>query len=314
MKKHFFLITLMAATLQGNAQKSDTAAYMVRYKFSHLRDTNNRANPYTENMALFLGKNSSVYKSYDKQLEDALIKKQMQEQLANSPDGRVQIHTKRAASSEQYFQFPNERKLVRQESLFINNYLVDDTLPAIAWKISGDTASFGGLHCQKATAHFKGRDYIAWFCPDMPYHTGPWKLNGLPGVTLDARDTKNEVIFKFDGIEKVAAPQAGAAAAKAPQQGGAMPDGGRKIFLVGADDTDPAIIQLPAQAIKTTEKEFSKLQAAMQKDPQAFAQAMMASQRSGMPADGPTPGNIKIVLKPRPLPVIANPIELPEAK
>jgi GLPGLI family protein len=68
--------------------------------------------------------------------------------------------------------------------------------PLIDWKISSDTATFGGLHCQKATGHFKGRDYTAWFCPDLPVHTGPWKLNGLPGVIVDAHDAKNEVVFQ----------------------------------------------------------------------------------------------------------------------
>jgi len=294
------------------AQRPDTANYMVHYKFTHLRDTNDRAHPFAENMALLLGKHSSVYKSYDKQLEDALVKKQVQDQLANSPNGQIHIQTKRTGSPEQFFQFPNEQKMVRQEELLINNYLVDDVLPVIDWKISGDTASFGGLHCQKAITHFKGRDYIVWFCPDMPYHTGPWKLTGLPGVILDAHDVKNEVVFKFDGIEKVAPPQA--SAANAAQQGGAVPDGGQKLFFPGGDDanTDPAIIQLPVHAIKTTEKEFAKLQAAMRKDPQAFAEAMMASERGNMPPGAPMP-HLRIKTDGHG-PVINNPIELSETK
>ncbi len=310
MKKQLLIAaTLILAVFAARAQQPDTAAYMVHYKFSHLRDTNNRANPYAENMALFLGKNSSVYKSYDKQLEDALFKKQVQAAMANSPDGRIQIHRNNTGSSVQYFQFPGEQKLVRKESLFINSYLIEDVLSVIDWKISGDTASFGGLHCQKATGHFKGRDYTAWFCPDMPFHAGPWKLNGLPGVILDAYDAKKEVVFKFDGIEKVAPPQPNTTAASGPQ-----PDNGHGMIMIGGDDsdTDPAIIELPSRAIKTTDKEFTKLQDAMRKDPDAFVQAMMANQRGNMPAGGPPPDHIKI--KVGPPPVDNNPIELPETK
>ena len=47
----------------------------------------------------------------------------------------------------------------------MNSYLIDGPMPAIDWKISGDTATFGGLHCQKATCHFKGRDYIGMVLP-----------------------------------------------------------------------------------------------------------------------------------------------------
>lgn len=305
MKRLLIIITVLVLPgLMAIAQKPDTAGYMVHYKFSHLRDTNNRAAPYTENMALLLGKNSSVYKSYDKQLQDALFKKQVKEALANSPDGRIQIHRNNTGSPIQYFQFPAEKKLFRKESLIINSYLIEEALPAIDWKISSDTASFGGMHCQKATTHFKGRDYTAWFCPDMPFHAGPWKLNGLPGVILEAYDTKKDVVFRFDGIEKVTPPQPVAAASE-PQSGD-----GHKMVMIGGDDSDadPAIIKLPSRAIKTTQKEFDKLQEAMRKDPDAFTQAMIASSGMNGPGNGPRP---QIKIKVGPQPVINNPIELP---
>jgi GLPGLI family protein len=310
MKRQLIMIAaLILPAFVASAQKPDTASYMVHYKYSYLRDTNNRATPYTENMALFLGKNSSVYKSYDKQLQDALFKKQVKEQLANSPDGHFQFHRNNSGTPVQYYQFPGEKKLDRKESLVINSYLIEDALPVIDWKISSDTASFGGLHCQKATAHFKGRDYTAWFCADMPFHAGPWKLNGLPGVILEAYDAKKEVVFKFDGIEKVAPPQPGTTETSAPQ-----PGDGHKMIIIGGDDsdTDPAIIELPSRAIKTTDKEFTKLQEAMRKDPDAFVQAMMASSGMNRPGggNGPRPDQIKIKIGPQP--VNNNPIELPE--
>jgi GLPGLI family protein len=304
MKKQ--LITgalLMLAIFSVRAQNPDTAQYMVHYKFSWVRDTGNRANPYIENMALFLGKNSSAYKSYDKQVEDALFKKQVQEQMANSPDGNIRVNRHSEASSQQYYQFPAQEKLSRKEKLFMNSYLINESMPSIPWIVSSDTASFGGLLCQKATAHFKGRDYTCWFCPDMPFHSGPWKFNGLPGVILDAHDAKREVVFAFDGIEKVGAP------ASPDKQN---PPGGLGVIMFGGDDSDgdPTIIQLPSGAIKTTEKEFDKLQDAMRKDPNAFVQSQIAA--SGMNGDkGP---KMKMSVKEGPGPTINNPIELPENK
>jgi len=308
MKKQMLLCAaLLTATVIVRAQKPDTAQVLVHYKFSHLRDTTNREHPYTENMVLFVGKNAAAYRSYDRQLQDALFKKQMQEQLANSPDGRVNFQRKSSGSGTEYYQFPNENKMVRKELLFINNYLVTDILPSIDWKISSDTVTFGGLHCQKATTHFKGRDYTAWFCPDLPLHVGPWKLNGLPGVIVEAYDTKKEVEFKFDGIEKaVITPK------KDDQSTGLVSDGpGRTTIMIGMDntDSDPNIIQLPVNAIKTTEKEFANLQAAMRKDPNAFVQSMIAAQGGNMPGNGGPKPHIDIKVGPQI--VINNPIELP---
>ncbi|QEM06705.1 GLPGLI family protein [Mucilaginibacter rubeus] len=308
MKKRFLLCTaLLSCTIMARAQKPDTAQVLVHYKFSHIRDTTNREHPYTENMVLIVGKNAGVYKSYDKQLQDALFKKQVQEQAANSPDGHVNIQRRSSGSGTDYYQFPNGKKLARKEPLLFNSYLITDAMPAIEWKISGDTATFGGLHCQKATGHFKGRDYTAWFNPDFLLHIGPWKLNGLPGVIVEAYDTKKEVYFKFDGIEKaVISPQ------KSDQPTGPAPDNqGRMAVIIGMDDQvgDPNIIQLPTNAIKTTEKEFSKLQEAMRKDPNAFAQSMAAAQAASQGRPAP-----KIDIRIGPQPVINNPIELPEKK
>jgi GLPGLI family protein len=306
---HCLLLTVITV----KAQKPETAQAVVHYKFSHLKDTTKRDDIYTENMILFLGQNSSAYKSYDKRLADALMKKQIQEQMANNPGGPIKItRGKGSGTSTEYYQFPNEHKLVRKEKL-INSYVIEEALPAIEWNITGDTTTFGGLHCQKATTHFKGRDYTAWFCPDLPFHAGPWKLNGLPGVIVDAHDAKNEVVFKFDGIEDVSkAPKPNTNVAVEDAQ---RPAGGAVIKIIGVDDAnaDPNVIELPADGIKTTEKEFANLRAAMIKDPNAFAQSAMGGSGANFNTDNNGPkATIRMqVIGPPP---VNNPIELPEKK
>jgi GLPGLI family protein len=156
------------------------------------------------------------------------------------------------------------------------DFIISDALPGIDWQIMGDTATFGGLHCQKATTHFKGRDYTAWFCADLPLHIGPWKLNGLPGVIVEAYDAKNEVRFMFDGISK----------------------------------PDSATIQAPEKGIKTTDKEFTRLQETARTDPDAYAK-LMSAQNGGMGDNGP---RMSFSLKRGGVPVVNNPIELPEKK
>jgi GLPGLI family protein len=286
------------------AQQPDTAQVFVHYKFSHVRDTTDRTRPYTENMVLAVGKKAGVYRSYDAQLQEAQFNKQMREQIANSGGGHIRVDRHITGSGTEYFQYPNERTMVRKESLF-HSFLISEALPPIVWQIGRDTASFGGLHCQKATTHFKGRDYTAWFCPDLPLHLGPWKLNGLPGVIVEAYDAKNEVRFAFDGVEK--------ARMLDPTQ--ALDDQGRMPPpLPGTEDdlSDPSIIRLPEHATKTTEIEFAKLKEAARRDPSAFAQGMMSAQGGDVAGDNGR--KMKIEVKAAPAPVINNPIELPEKK
>ena len=47
-----------------------------------------------------------------------------------------------------------------------------------------------GHQCQKATTHWRGRDFVAWFAADIPMRLGPWSFGGLPGLILKLYDTQ----------------------------------------------------------------------------------------------------------------------------
>ncbi|OCX54367.1 hypothetical protein BEL04_08910 [Mucilaginibacter sp. PPCGB 2223] len=298
MKKQLLITaTLVLAVVAGRAQKTDIARMMIHYKYSWVQDTANRAHPFTENMVLYIGNSDGAYRSYDAVVYKAQFKKAFAEAVAASPDGRPMINRKGVGTPTEYYQYPNQKKLVTKEDLLVNSYAVTGPMPAIEWKTSGDTATFGGLHCQKATGHFKGRDYIVWYCPDLPVHTGPWKLNGLPGVIVDARDSKNEVVFQFDGVEKTIPTP--------PNSGPAVDE--KDVPPIARDlDDDMNLIAPPPRAIKTTEKEFEKVKEALRKNPNGVLQAMNA-------ANGPKADHIMVKAGPGPArPVMNNPVELPE--
>jgi len=303
MKRFIFsaaAFTVLALT--AKAQKPDTARVLVHYKFSHVKDTTDRAHPYTENMVLLVGKSTSVYKSYDGMVADAQFRAAYLKAAANGPDGRVMVDRSGAGLHPQYFQYPNAQKFLTKDYVMVDEYLIDGPMPAIDWKISSDTTTFGGLHCQKATGHFKGRDYIVWFCPDLPVHTGPWKLNGLPGVIVDAHDKKNEVIFQFDGVETAVFAEI------KPVTGTGVAEKDVPPILRGLDD-NPNIIVPPARAIKATQKEYDKLKAGIAKNPGALAQGVAAADGAG--GQG---GDHVIKAIPDHVQHNNNPIELPEKK
>src|SRR5690606_19138526 len=61
-----------------------------------------------------------------------------------------------------------------------------------------------GLSCQRALGTHKGRIWEVWFAQDIPLPAGPWELNGLPGVILEAIDLSGEVRFTVKGIKPYA--------------------------------------------------------------------------------------------------------------
>ena len=286
------LTCLLLFVITSVAQKADVAIGKATYEFIHIRDTANREKPYKETVALILGRNASVYRSITKQQQEEMMANQIANQVKNASDPNhlnLTITGGGAVSSEEYYQYTNDKKLYTEEQV-INFYLVEEPLPVINWKIQKDTMSFGALHCQKATGHFKGRDYEAWFCADLPFHNGPWKLNGLPGLILEASDTKKEVIFKFNSFEDIS---------KANQT-----------------------IMPPAADIKTTLTDLGRLKEARAKDPRGFNKAAMGGgakvRITSTPMDNIDPSKIQsISVKKSPdanSRVNNNPIELPEKK
>ena len=80
-----------------------------------------------------------------------------------------------------------------------HNSQYSEPIPRQSWNISFETQDILGYTCQKATCHFRGRDYVAWFAPDIPVRQGPWKLGGLPGLILKAHDT--DTLYTFEAVK-----------------------------------------------------------------------------------------------------------------
>lgn len=86
---------------------------------------------------------------------------------------------------------------------FYKDYcVIRDTLPRIEWSLDedGESRKFGSYTGLLAYGWFGDRLYEAWFTPDLPYSHGPHKLNGLPGVILEANSVDGYVNFYFDEI------------------------------------------------------------------------------------------------------------------
>ena len=64
-----------------------------------------------------------------------------------------------------------------------------EEVPDFKWMISPDsTETICGYECRKATCHFRGREYEAYYAEDLPISSGPWKFRGLPGLILKVGD------------------------------------------------------------------------------------------------------------------------------
>ena len=268
--RNYLLLFAILVCGAVKAQEADSAVASVRYSFTHVMDSTQPDNPLKENMILYLGKGISNYTSYDRIERMAKLKANIQNNGApvdmksidmsnvksvsvdggmvtvNSNGGGVSTFVVNPSMSlvNSYFKDQSASKLAFMASAGGKLFSVEEKIPVIDWNITQETKEIKGLPCQKATGDFKGRSYEAWFCSQLPYSNGPWKLGGLPGLIIEAYDTKKEVLFEFTSFEN-------------------------------ADHSQTAIA-IPADAIKTTPKDYKQYLEAMQRDRTAMSGASSA--------------------------------------
>ncbi len=218
------------------AQTNDSALAQIKYEFVHVDDTNFRDDPRKEEMMVYIGEQSSMYKSHSLAVKLEEMKKEMRNrQAAMGPNNASFSFSSPNMSNETLYIFPYDKKLFIVDRIGMSNYILPQDFPVIDWQIEGETKDIGGYTCQKATGTFGGRRYTAWFTAELPFPYGPWKLHGLPGLILEAEDSKKEVMFHYAGFDK--------------------------------QQDEPIEIILPKEAVTTTSKAFEKAKEAFLKDP-----------------------------------------------
>jgi GLPGLI family protein len=98
------------------------------------------------------------------------------------------------------------KKMTVTDNVSNHGFVYEDGLIPQDWTILEDTMTVLGYSCQKATCNFRGRDWEAWFAPDIPVSEGPWKFQGLPGLITKLNDTQFHYSFEMNGIQQVSEP------------------------------------------------------------------------------------------------------------
>ncbi len=72
-----------------------------------------------------------------------------------------------------------------QKNVFGSNFNVQDSLPAIQWKLSNENRVIAGFNCRKAVGVIMDSVYVfAFYTEEIMIPGGPCSINGLPGMVL----------------------------------------------------------------------------------------------------------------------------------
>ncbi len=217
----------------------------VLYDFTYISDTTEADKPQKEIVALDFSNNYSKFYSQTYAISDSLFKADMARQFSEQQgSANLSFNARGHEGSSDVFIMNKKKESVNEIKSFVQKqYLISDGKHTIDWDIQDSTKSIGNYTCQKAIGTSRGRQYIVWFTTDLPYSFGPRRLNGLPGLILEAYDLTDRIVYRFKEYNTVSGKEIG----------------------------------IPEDAIASTEKEYADMQVAFKANPSAFFNASRSS-------------------------------------
>ncbi len=190
-------LLLLSFFLYSFLFSQNNTKYLIEYRQATIDDTLSRK-PYhfIENYYLYGSKEKSEYISVKKLAFDSLFKAE------NGGDGMLKRMLDFGPASKtnprDWFGTFSNIYIVKnktKDSIFSykkqdehhKHYFFSEEPIDMQWKIHEDTLYNDTMKvmCQKATTRYGGRNYTAWFAPDIPISDGPYKFNGLPGLIVN---------------------------------------------------------------------------------------------------------------------------------
>ena len=148
-------------------------------------------------LSLYISEKKSIVQDFYKEKSDSAL-------ISLNPERYYDMsnYSKKVLNSVISKDFENQ-ELVYSELVGMNNLGYKEKLPLFNWKIEKDNKIISGYKCIKATTRHRGRNYIAWFAPEIPFQDGPYKFSGLPGLIIEIYDDKRNFIFSLQSFNKI---------------------------------------------------------------------------------------------------------------
>lgn len=84
-----------------------------------------------------------------------------------------------------YFFDYGQDKLYQQKAIVGSNFMVQDSIPKIKWKLTNENRMIAGFNCRKAVGIIMDSVYVfAFYTDEIMIPGGPCSINGLPGMIL----------------------------------------------------------------------------------------------------------------------------------
>lgn len=197
MKKNLsILLIILYVFANGQARR-----FFYEFSFKPNKDSSRVEKELT---ILDVTKQKSIYRDYLSVSQDSMIESNIEKMKTTG----VQIDLSKLFKNPK-FMYKVQKSYPSYETkytdLILSDYITYPETDKINWKISNEkgVSSFEKYKIQKATGTAWGRNWVAWFTPDIPIQDGPYKFYGLPGLIVKIEDEDKNFSWELAGIKNI---------------------------------------------------------------------------------------------------------------
>ena len=173
------------------AKPIDETRFTVQYQTTSMPDTLQPDKKEEETLMLKVGNKCSVYYSYAKFLTDSVLEA---DKAAGASQEVINEHLQQYSSktnAQVYKNYP-AGKTTTLDALAASRFRCEEKEERPEWTLLPDTMTILSYPCRKATCHFKGRHYEAWYTPEIPKSEG-----------IELSRDKNPILFGGNDFEPI---------------------------------------------------------------------------------------------------------------
>jgi len=183
----------------------ENSDYLVMYDYEYVRDPEYPEDKRRSVTILQVGKRYNRFMDYNEFRFDSLMDATAKGLKPYSETGPLMMQALRKSKFKENIIIDKQKntEIIQRTAGLVQRYQYDESCPTLNWELADVDTVIAGHNCKKAFTTLWGRDYIAWYAPevDMPY--GPYKFGGLPGLIFMVVDTHDNHRFTISGLEKV---------------------------------------------------------------------------------------------------------------
>lgn len=199
LKSIFTLFSLSISTLLFSQKEKN----LLEVEFAYLAKAKlNKGNAYINEEIFLLQvlKDKAYFFGENMAKNDSLRRNDMYKAMASaSKNGAITFTGSSRLSTKYHYTIIQSS----QENVYLENIGLDSKLYAYQepiikdWKLIEENQTINTFNCKKATIHYKGRNWTAWYDESIPLPYGPYKFTGLPGLVVKIESEDGDFSFEL---------------------------------------------------------------------------------------------------------------------